>query len=97
MKNLFGLADVNKIREQIAHLRPDSQPPWGRMNVGQMLAHCSGDSGANLAGKTAGFVGQEISHRKGRANAPQCDDREKRAGNGRTRLNSGAGTIAEID
>jgi Protein of unknown function (DUF1569) len=41
MKNLFEPADVNGIRERMAHLRPDSQRQWGKMNVGQMLAHCS--------------------------------------------------------
>jgi len=41
MKNFFERATVNEIRERMAHLRPDSERQWGKMNVAQMLAHCS--------------------------------------------------------
>jgi len=41
MKNLFEAVTVNEIQERMAHLRPDSEPQWGKMNVSQMLAHCS--------------------------------------------------------
>jgi hypothetical protein len=41
MKNLFEPTDINGIRKRMARLRPDSQRRWGKMNVGQMLAHCS--------------------------------------------------------
>jgi hypothetical protein len=39
METLFEPADVNGIKERIAHLRPDSPRQW------QMLAHCSGAIG----------------------------------------------------
>jgi Protein of unknown function (DUF1569) len=41
MKNLFEPATVNEIADRIAHLRPDSERQWGKMQVAQMLAHCS--------------------------------------------------------
>src|ERR1700749_3905914 len=41
MKNLFEPAAVNEIAERMAHLSPESEPQWGKMNVAQMLAHCS--------------------------------------------------------
>jgi len=41
MKNLFESAAVNEITDRMAHLRPDSERQWGKMNVAQMLAHCS--------------------------------------------------------
>src|SRR5580692_4607087 len=41
MKSLFEPAVVGEIRNRMAHLRPDSERQWGKMNVAQMLAHCS--------------------------------------------------------
>jgi Protein of unknown function (DUF1569) len=41
VKDLFGPSSVIEIRDRIEHLRPDSQPQWGAMNVAQMMAHCS--------------------------------------------------------
>ncbi len=41
MKNLFESAAVNEITDRMEHLRPDSERQWGKMNVAQMLAHCS--------------------------------------------------------
>jgi hypothetical protein len=41
MKNLFEPTAVNEITERMAHLKPDSERQWGKMNVAQMLAHCS--------------------------------------------------------
>ena len=41
MKNLFEPAAVEGITDRMAHLRPDSERQWGKMNVAQMLAHCS--------------------------------------------------------
>jgi len=41
MKNLFETAAANEITDRMAHLRPDSARQWGKMNVAQMLAHCS--------------------------------------------------------
>jgi hypothetical protein len=41
MKNLFEPAAVNEIKDRMAHLRPDSERHWGKMDVAKMLAHCS--------------------------------------------------------
>lgn len=41
MKNLFESAAVNEITDRMARLSPDSERQWGKMNVAQMLAHCS--------------------------------------------------------
>ena len=41
MKNLFELSSLSEIRERIERLTPDNERKWGRMNVAQMLAHCS--------------------------------------------------------
>ncbi len=40
-KNLFEAAAVGEVKERMARLRPDSERLWGKMNPGQMLAHCS--------------------------------------------------------
>jgi hypothetical protein len=42
MKNLFQADAVEEVERRIAALKPDSQAQWGRMNVAQMVAHCSG-------------------------------------------------------
>ena len=41
MKNLFEPASVNEITGRMERLRPDSERQWGKMNVAQMLGHCS--------------------------------------------------------
>ena len=41
MKNLFDAARVQEVTGRIAELSSDSTPQWGKMNVSQMLAHCS--------------------------------------------------------
>ncbi len=41
MKNAFNLQDTEEFIGRIHHLKPDSQPLWGKMTVGQMLAHCN--------------------------------------------------------
>ena len=41
MKSLFEPAAVNEITGRVTHLRPDGEAQWGKMNVAQMLAHCS--------------------------------------------------------
>ena len=41
MKNLYEAATVEEVKKRIAQLRPDSARQWGKMNVAQMLAHCS--------------------------------------------------------
>jgi len=41
MKNIFDHTVAEEIINRINQLKPDSQPLWGKMNVAQMLAHCS--------------------------------------------------------
>lgn len=41
MKNLFQTGTAEEIERRIAALKPDSPPRWGKMNVAQMVAHCS--------------------------------------------------------
>lgn len=40
-KNIFEPDGANTLISRIEQLTPDSQPGWGKMNVAQMLAHCS--------------------------------------------------------
>ncbi|KQY83278.1 hypothetical protein ASD24_13445 [Paenibacillus sp. Root52] len=42
MNSLFEQVHANEIVERLNQLRPDAEPRWGKMNVSQMLAHCSG-------------------------------------------------------
>ncbi|MEO5910512.1 MAG: DUF1569 domain-containing protein [Pelobium sp.] len=39
MNNLFNQSDVSEILIRMGKLRADSQRQWGKMSVGQMLAH----------------------------------------------------------
>jgi hypothetical protein len=41
MKNLFEAAAADEIKARLETLQPDSERQWGKMNVAQMLAHCS--------------------------------------------------------
>jgi hypothetical protein len=41
VKNLFEAETVEEVKERMAHLRPDSERVWGKMNPAQTLAHCS--------------------------------------------------------
>lgn len=41
MKNLFSPADTAEAISRINNLASTTQPQWGKMNVGQMLAHCN--------------------------------------------------------
>lgn len=41
MNNLFSKEHTEAIIERIEQLTPESQAQWGKMNVAQMLAHCS--------------------------------------------------------
>jgi len=41
MKNLFNQTDTTEILNRINKLNATSQRLWGKMEVGQMLAHCS--------------------------------------------------------
>ncbi len=40
-KSLFDLATYHSMIGRIDQLTAESQPAWGKMNVGQMLAHCA--------------------------------------------------------
>ena len=39
--NLFDADVANRMVARIQALTPETRPQWGKMNVGQMLAHCS--------------------------------------------------------
>jgi hypothetical protein len=41
MKNIYEQSVLEEIKERINKLTPQSQALWGKMNVSQMLAHCS--------------------------------------------------------
>ncbi len=41
MKNVFNQADTAEVIARINKLSPSSQALWGKMSVGQMLAHCN--------------------------------------------------------
>ncbi len=41
MKNLFNQNDTTEILNRVDNLKPTSQRLWGKMEVAQMLAHCS--------------------------------------------------------
>ncbi|KOP67295.1 hypothetical protein AMS62_20130 [Bacillus sp. FJAT-18019] len=41
MNSIFEQYHTNEIIIRIKQLHSDSQPRWGKMNVAQMLAHCS--------------------------------------------------------
>lgn len=41
MPNVWNAQDVATILNRVDHLTPTSRPLWGKMSVGQMLAHCN--------------------------------------------------------
>src|SRR5476651_62705 len=41
MESVFNPADVAELVGRINKLTPSTQPLWGKMSVGQMLAHCN--------------------------------------------------------
>jgi len=41
MKNFFNPADTQEILNRIEKLTPETQHRWGKMDVAQMMAHCS--------------------------------------------------------
>ena len=41
MNNIFQAEIANEVINRIKHLKPGSQPLWGKMDVAQMLAHCN--------------------------------------------------------
>ncbi len=42
MKNLFEQEAIDEVIGRIDSLRPATQRQWGKMDVAQMMAHCSG-------------------------------------------------------
>jgi Protein of unknown function (DUF1569) len=60
MKNLFENSSTMEIRNRIERLRPDSESQWGKMNVAQMLAHCSAwmEMAAGLNSPPRSFIGR---------------------------------------
>lgn len=41
MKNIFNSIHSVEVLKRIDQLTPNAHPQWGKMNVAQMLAHCS--------------------------------------------------------
>ncbi|TCI90666.1 DUF1569 domain-containing protein [Tenacibaculum sp. M341] len=41
MKNIFTKEVTNEVIDRINSLTSQTQPTWGKMNVAQMMAHCS--------------------------------------------------------
>ena len=41
MKNVYDPQVATELIARIDDLEPESQPEWGKMSVGQMLAHCN--------------------------------------------------------
>lgn len=41
MKDIFNQSHAEEILNRIDNLSPNSKPQWGKMDVAQMLAHCS--------------------------------------------------------
>jgi hypothetical protein len=42
MKTIFNEADYSDLRKRITNLEHSAPALWGKMDVGQMLAHCNG-------------------------------------------------------
>ena len=42
MKTIFNPSEQEDIRKRLEKLTPETKALWGKMNVSQMLAHCSG-------------------------------------------------------
>jgi hypothetical protein len=53
MKTLFETSSADELIARVNNLNLQSQPLWGKMNIGQMLAHCS--SGVQMAHGTRHF------------------------------------------
>jgi hypothetical protein len=41
MPSVFNQQDLKALTDRINRLTPTTQPLWGKMSVGQMLAHCN--------------------------------------------------------
>ncbi len=50
--NIFSEKGKNDLKNRVNSLKKDSEPQWGKMNVGQMLAHCNVGFKAGLENDT---------------------------------------------
>jgi hypothetical protein len=41
MENMFNAGDRAVLQQRLSRLQPSSARQWGKMNAGQMLAHCA--------------------------------------------------------
>ena len=41
LPNIFTSQIADQLKDRISQLSPTTTPKWGKMNVGQMLAHCN--------------------------------------------------------
>lgn len=59
MKNIFNQLHLEEILNRIDKLSPISKPQWGKMDVAQMLAHCSSfqDIAMGLSFPARGWLG----------------------------------------
>jgi Protein of unknown function (DUF1569) len=62
MKNLFQRESVDEIVLRIDHLQPTSARQWGKMEVAQMMAHCSAalDMASGRLKRPRVFIGRLI-------------------------------------
>jgi len=62
MKNLFEQEAVDEVISRIGTLQPATQRQWGKMDVAQMMAHCSGalDMAAGRLNPPRLFIGRLI-------------------------------------
>src|SRR5579864_5187817 len=63
MKNLFEKEAVDEVISRIDKLQPATQRQWGKMDVAQMMAHCSGalDMASGKSNLPRVFVDEVIS------------------------------------
>ena len=62
MKNLFQREAVDEVVSRIDHLQPTSARQWGKMDVAQMMAHCSAalDMASGRLNRPRVFIGRLI-------------------------------------
>ena len=64
MKSLFEKSAVDEILERVEKITPQTQRQWGKMNIDQMLAHCSAglDMAAGREVPPYSIIGRLIGH-----------------------------------
>jgi hypothetical protein len=62
MKNLFEQGTVDEVMSRIDNLQPASPRQWGKMDVAQMMAHCSStmDMASGTLNPPRAFIGKLI-------------------------------------